>query len=197
MVTRLLFTVFVLAIAVQRLLEVRRSGENERRLRARGAREHAPRHFRAMQLLHGAWFAAMLLEVWLLRPAFEPWLALGAGAAFALGQVLRVAAMRALGERWSVRILTLPGEPPVQHGVYRYVRHPNYAGVVLEIAALPLLHGAVYTALGFSLANAALLWLRIREEERALGDDSDYAAHFAARPRFLPRFDASRSRGAP
>jgi len=196
MVTPLLFTALVAGVAVQRLLEVRRSAQNERRLRERGAREHAPRHFRVMQLVHGSWLAASVLEVWLLEPPFRPWLALGAAVVFGIGQALRLAAVRALGERWSVRILTLPGEPAVATGIYRHLRHPNYLGVILELVALPLVHGAVYTALVFSAANAALLWFRIREEERALALDSDYPAHFAARPRFLPRGVVFRSRGS-
>jgi methyltransferase len=94
--------------------------------------------------------------------------------------------MRALGTRWTIRILTLPLEPPVTIGVYRYLRHPNYLGVILEIAALPLVHGAVWTAAIFSVANAVLLAFRITAEERALATDNGYAVLFGARPRFVP-----------
>ncbi|GAC1595005.1 MAG: hypothetical protein NVS4B10_03180 [Myxococcales bacterium] len=83
-----------------------------------------------------------------------------------------------------MRVIVVPGEPPVTGGPYRFVRHPNYAAVVLELAAVPLIHGAFWTAALFSCANAALLAVRIRAEERALG--GDWARAFADRPRLLP-----------
>jgi methyltransferase len=88
---------------------------------------------------------------------------------FVIGQSLRYAAIRTLGRRWTVRIVTLPDAPLVRSGIYRYLRHPNYLGVALEIAAVPLLHTAYLTAILFTLANACLLAVRIRAEERALG----------------------------
>ena len=86
---------------------------------------------------------------------------------------------------WSVRVFTVPGTPAVDGGAFRYLRHPNCLGVILEIAAVPLLHGAVLTALGFSLANAALLRVRIRIEERALQIDNDYDRLFGQRRRLI------------
>ncbi len=84
------------------------------------------------------------------------------------GQGLRYAALLSLGWRWTVRVMTIPGLPPVRNGIYRYLRHPNYLGVVLEILAVPLLHSAYVTAIVFSLANMLLLTARIRTEDRAL-----------------------------
>jgi methyltransferase len=193
MLSQNLFAVLVLLAAVQRIAELRRSQRNEARLRALGAREHAPGHFRLMQLLHSAWFVSMLLETKLLRTPFRPWLAVAALLVFCAGQALRIGAMRALAERWTVRIFTVPGEPPVTHGIYRYLKHPNYLGVVLELAALPMVHSAWRTALVFSLANALLLWVRVSAEERALDVDGQYRESFAGQRRFIPRF---RARGA-
>jgi methyltransferase len=186
MVTRVAFTVLVLAVALQRLFEVRRSRRHEQWLRARGAVERASWQVPAIAALHGVWLVAMCAEVWLLAPPFRPLLAAGALAVFACGQTLRWLAMRALGPRWTIRVLTLPLEPPVTTAVYRYLRHPNYLGVILEIAALPLVGGAVWTALVASLANAVVLARRVKAEERALATDNGYAAIFGARPRFVP-----------
>jgi len=102
--------------------------------------------------------------------------------------------MRALGPRWTVRVMNLPSAEPVVDGIYRYVRHPNYLGVILEIAALPLVHGAVWSAASFSVANAALLVARIRAEEHALSRDNGYGQHFGARGRFLPTLRGPRMR---
>ena len=170
MVTRRLFAAFVAALGVQRLFELRLSGRNERRMRQRGGQEHTPETYPWIVALHGAWFAAVLLEVFAGRRKFHPRLAALAFSLFAIGQALRLTAIRTLGWRWSTRVMSVPGELPVQHGIYRYLRHPNYLGVELEIMAVPLLHSAYLTALVFGVANALLLRSRIHHEEQALDD---------------------------
>jgi len=185
-----LFVAFVGLVALQRLAELKLSRRNERQLRELGASEHAAGHFIAMQLLHTLWLVSVVLEVTLLRPPFLPWVSAPAALCFAIGQGLRYAAISALGGRWCVRILTLPGAAPVANGVYRYLRHPNYLGVVLEIAALPLMHSAWRSALVFSVANAVLLVVRIREEERALTGNGGYDEALGPLPRFWPSFRA-------
>jgi methyltransferase len=131
-------------------------------------REHAPRTYHWIVALHAAWFAAMLLEVFAGRRKFRPRLAVLALSLFAAGQALRLTAIRTLGWRWSTRIMTVPEEAPVQHGIYRYLRHPNYLGVELEILAAPLIHSAYLTSAVFAAANILLLRDRIRREEQAL-----------------------------
>ncbi len=178
MVTETAFSALVLLVAIQRLFELRLSKQNEAEMRARGGREHAPEQMPWMKMLHAGWLVAMLVEVWLLARGFH---AVGAGLAllvFVGGQVLRRAAIRSLGDRWSVRIMTVPGEAVRKTRLFTWVRHPNYLGVCLEIAALPLVHGAWLTALVFSVLNGALLSWRIREEEKALALDEDYAEAF-------------------
>jgi methyltransferase len=156
-------------VALQRLAETARSRRNERALRLRGAQEFGAGHFRVMVALHASWLVACALEA-IFQPSSPP-------AALAIpmlillfsGQALRLLAMRALGERWTARVLVLPDAPLIKAQVFRYLRHPNYLGVVLEIAALPLIWGCWRSALFFSLANGLLLKHRIRVEEEALG----------------------------
>lgn len=169
--TRLLFLGFVAALGVQRMFELRLSKRNERRMRQRGGREHTPETYRWIVTLHAAWFAAMLLEVFAGRRKFHPRLGALALSLFAAGQALRLTAIRTLGWRWSTRVMTVPGPAgePVHRGIYRYLRHPNYLGVELEILAVPLLHSAYLTSAMFGVANALLLRDRIRREEQALG----------------------------
>jgi methyltransferase len=181
------FVFIVAALAAQRLFELSLSRRNETCILSQGGCEHAPGQFRWMKALHTSWFVAMLAEVWWLRRPFRPLLAAAAFLVLLAGQSLRYAAIRTLGPRWTVRVMTLPDAPPVSGGIYRHLRHPNYLGVMLEVAAVPLLHGAYLTSLFFSLANALLLTLRIRAEERALAAHSQYRAPFAERPRFIPR----------
>ncbi len=168
MVTRILFTALVLLVAAQRLFEVRKSGRNEATILARGGREHAPWQMPWMRALHASWLVAAVAEVWLVPRAFDRRLAIVAFVAFLTGQILRLTAMRTLGWRWTVRVMTVPGLAPVHRGIYRFVSHPNYIGVVLEIAALPLIHSAYVTSVAFSALNGVLLRWRIRAEEAAL-----------------------------
>ena len=193
MTTSQIFLAFVVLVALERLAELKLSRRNESQLRKLGAREHASGHFIFMQLLHTLWFVSVILEVTLLQPPFQPWVSALATLGFGVGQGLRYAAIRALGVRWSVRVFTLPGAAPVTRGIYRYLRHPNYLGVILEIAALPLMHSAWRTAVVFTLANAILLAVRIRKEELALSENGGYEAALGPLPRLRPSF---RARGA-
>ena len=175
MVTRLWFAGFVAALGLQRLFELRLSQRNELRMRQRGGREHAPETYRGIVALHAAWFAAMLLEVFAGRRRFRTPLAALALSLFVIGQALRVTAIRTLGWRWSTRVMTVPGPEgaPVRRGIYRYLRHPNYLGVELEILAVPLVHSAFLTSAVFGVTNAWLLRNRIRLEEQALDSCSN------------------------
>jgi len=166
--TRVLYTLLIAGVAAQRLVELQLSQRHQRALEERGAVEVAPRQYRAMVLLHGAFLIACPLEVWWLRRPFRPVLAVAMAALLVAAQVLRYWAIATLGERWTTRIVCLPGVPLVSGGPYRFLRHPNYLAVAVEMAALPLLHGAWLTAAVFSAADAAVLAVRIREEESAL-----------------------------
>ncbi|HTQ78671.1 MAG TPA: isoprenylcysteine carboxyl methyltransferase family protein [Thermoanaerobaculia bacterium] len=185
--SRALYTLFVLLVAGARLGELRIARRHQEQLLARGAVEIGAGHYPWMVLLHGAWLAGCLLEVWLLGRPFLPVLGCIALAVFLGAMALRYWVIRTLGERWTTRILVLPGAPPVEAGPYRFTRHPNYLAVILEIAALPLVHTAWLTAFVMSFANAVVLRERIRTEERALAERSTYGEVFADRPRFLPQ----------
>jgi methyltransferase len=158
---------FLVVLGLQRVIELRISARHVRQLRERGAHEYGGEHYPWIVAVHALFPAALIAEVAVLgaRPPhlWPLWLVLWLGA-----QALRVAAMRALGGRWTTRVLVVPGEPAVRRGIYRWLRHPNYVAVVTELAAAPLMFGAWRTALAVSLANLALLSVRIRCEESAL-----------------------------
>jgi methyltransferase len=175
-------------------VELRRSRRHEAWLKARGAREVAPRHFMAMRCLHAGWLGGCIVEAAWRQQGPGLIISLVALVILVLGQSLRFAAMSALQERWTVRILTLPGVPPVTHGIYRYIRHPNYVGVVLELVALPAIFGAWITAVVCSIANGVILCIRIRAEEVALEAAGGYKQAFAHTGRFF--LCAPRKRGA-
>jgi methyltransferase len=158
-----LFHAIILLVALARLVELFLAGRNARRLLADGALEVGRAHYPLIVTLHAAWFAAMLVTIPADAPAHWPWLAF-----FLLLQGARLWVLRSLGRYWTTRIITLPGAPLVRRGPYRFIRHPNYLLVELEIVTLPMAFGAVMLALAFGLANAALLAWRIRIEEDAL-----------------------------
>ena len=153
----------VMLVALQRLAEMLYARANTRRLLAEGAVELGARHYPLIVALHCAWLAALLLFV----PAetAPDWRLLGCYIAL---QPVRLWVISSLGRFWTTRIITLPGAPLVRRGPYRFMRHPNYLVVALEIALLPLAFGAWQIAAGFSLANAMLLAHRIRVEDSGL-----------------------------
>jgi methyltransferase len=155
----------VVLVALQRLLELLYSRRNERRLLAAGGREVGARHYPLFILLHGGWLAALFLLTPQDAPVIWPLLALFVGL-----QIGRVWVIVSLGRYWTTRIITLPGAPLVQRGPYRWLRHPNYWIVALEITVLPLAFGQWLIALVFTILNLALLRHRVRIEEAALAD---------------------------
>ncbi len=159
---------FLAFIVAQRLSELALSARHARALAARGAVEHAAAHFPLFVALHVAWPLALIGEVLGLgaRPPHAWPLAL---AAFLAAQLLRTWAIRTLGERWTVRVWVLPGAPPVATGPYRWLRHPNYVAVAIELLAAPLMFGAWRTALAATAVNVVALAIRIPAEEAALG----------------------------
>jgi methyltransferase len=180
------YAALVAAVGAERLVELVIAARNKRWALERGAVEAGAAHYRWIVLLHAAFLAACPLEVWLLDRPFIPALAWPMGGLLAAAMALRYWAIATLGRRWNTRILVVPGEPAVASGPYRFVRHPNYLAIVVEMVALPLVHTAWLTALAFSAANALVLRVRIRAEEAALAAHADYERRLGDRPALLP-----------
>jgi methyltransferase len=185
MTSQLIFTGIAIAVMVQRLFELRISKRNAAQLIAQGGQVHHDNSIKLVKGLQLGWFAAMLTEVWLLDRPFIPVLAAIALCATVIGQYLRYLSMQALRLRWTLPIITLPGVPAVDTGIYHYLRHPNWLGVILEILAVPLIHSAYLSAIFFSIANAFLLSQRVQSEESALKIDNNYEALFKNKSRFI------------
>jgi len=150
-------------VGIQRLGELSLARRNTKALVARGAVEIGAKHYSLIVLLHATWLLAIILL--LPDPAIINWALL---VLFLVFQGLRWWVVAMLGPYWTTRIISLPGAPLVRRGPYRFFRHPNYMAVAGEIAVLPLVFGEIRVAIGFSLANAALLAWRIRQEETGL-----------------------------
>ena len=153
-------------LAAQRLWELARARKNERAMEIQGGREHAAGHYPVLFLVHVAFFLAVAARISAgarLSSRSLPWL-----AAFALAQGLRFWAVASLGPAWSTRVWTVPGRALTRTGPYRFLRHPIYAAVVIEVLSIPLAYGLLREAVLFSALNALLLAVRIPAEERAL-----------------------------
>ena len=155
--------VIIALVILQRAGELVLANRNTQKLKARGGVEIGAQHYRFIVLLHMAWLMAVL---WLMpAPLVIYW---GWVVIFLLLQAARVWVIASLGPYWTTRIISLPDVPLVKRGPYRFVRHPNYLVVAGEILALPLAFGEIWVAIVFSIANAAVLTWRIRQEETGL-----------------------------
>jgi methyltransferase len=155
----------VALVAVERAAELIHAQRNTRRLLAQGAVERGAGHYKLIVALHAAWLLAIL--------AFAPqgtaplW---GWIAVYLLLQAVRLWVLATLGPYWTTRVITLPEAPLISGGPYRFLRHPNYAVVIGEIAVLPLAFGEWRVALVFSALNLALLAWRVRIENETLAE---------------------------
>lgn len=166
--SRVAFTALIAIIAIQRLWELGVSARNLRALKARGAIEVGTGHYPWMVAIHAAFLVSCVAEVWLLDRPWRPVVAAIAVLILGAALALRWWTLEILGDRWTTRVLVVPGEELVSTGPYRWLRHPNYLVVVMEIASIPMIHCAWLTAVVFTIANLVLLRERIRVEERAL-----------------------------
>ncbi|RNB54615.1 hypothetical protein EDM57_16375 [Brevibacillus gelatini] len=167
----MLFFVTVMAVVcLQRLCELMLAARNARYIRARGGVEIGASHYKYIVLLHVCFLVSLIVEVVATDSAspLPPWWGYSFGL-FLAAQLLRYWCIRSLGKRWNTRILIVPGEAPLRRGPYRWLRHPNYVVVAIELFTLPLTFSAVNTAVVFTILNAwLLLRVRIPLEEKSV-----------------------------
>jgi methyltransferase len=155
------------AVFIPMLIEARRAAHNERTQFARGGIEPPGDVYQVMRVAYPGSFAAMLVEMSVRGQ--PPAGALLAGALlFAAAKALKWWAIATLGRAWTFRVIAVPASPLVTAGPYRYLRHPNYVGVVGELAAAALMTGAIVMGPTAMLVFGVLLFKRIRVEEQLL-----------------------------
>jgi methyltransferase len=179
---------FLALVGCQRIAEVRISARNQKRMEQRGMKKVEEPNYPWVVALHTGLLIGAALEVWLLRRPLLPWLAISMGAIFLLSTALRVWTIRAMSGHWSMQIMDSTQLGVVTGGPYRWIQHPNYVAVVLEIFSIPLIHTAWITAL---VATAGYQWLlhgRLAVEESVLQSSPVYRSAMGTKPRFIPRF---------
>jgi methyltransferase len=180
------YLALLVLVALGRVAELFVSRRNQRRLAARGAVKIPEKHFHWMVLMHSGVLLSAGLEVVLLARPFIPGLALAMSVVFVLSNALRWWVIRTLAGQWNVQVMDSTRLGVVTRGPFRWIRHPNYLAVCLELISLPLIHTAWLTALWATLANAWVLRRRIAIEESILLADPLYRAAMASKPRFVP-----------
>ena len=181
------YLILLALVGIGRLAELRISRRNQRKLEKQGVRKVPEPHFRWLVLLHGGVLVAAALEVTLLHRPLTPALAIPMVLLFVLSNLLRWWVVRTLADHWNVEIMDSARVGVVTSGPYRWVRHPNYVGVVAELISLPMMHTAWITALAGTLGYLEVLRRRVPMEEEALFTDATYRAVMGPKPRFLPR----------
>jgi len=151
----------LLVVTLQRGVELAIARRHTRALRARGAYEVGAGHYPVMVALHATWLATLWIFAWnhAVQPVFL--------VLFVVLQFGRFWVLRTLGARWTTRIIMVPWAEPIQSGPFRFVRHPNYLVVALELPCVSLALGLAWHALLFGALNLAMIWWRIRTEDRA------------------------------
>lgn len=164
-----MYYLFVLAVGVERLVELVVARRNARWSISHGGREFGRRHYPVMVLMHVLLLVSCVVEVGVAHRPFLPWLGVPMTAVVVASTGVRWWCVSVLGTHWNPRLIVIPGAPLIRRGPYRWLHHPNYAAVTAEVAALPLVHSAWVTAIVFSIANALVLRVRIHAENIALG----------------------------
>ena len=179
------FLIFFTVIILQRLVELMIATSNEKWMKQQGAIEFGVMHYRYIVLIHLLFLSAFFFEkVSLNRGLSHLWILLL--FTFLVTQAIRIWVIFSLGKYWNTKIIVLPNASVVRRGPYRYIKHPNYFVVAIELIVIPLLFEAYYTAGIFTVLNGILLTIRIPEEERALKKLTEYEGTFQNCNRFLP-----------
>ena len=184
--SEILFLVLLLAVAAMRIFELRISKRHQQEITARGGSKVKDPIFRWMAMFHTLVLIGAAVEVVFLHRPFIPALAIPMIALFIFANLVRWWVIRTLGQHWNVEVMDSTRLGVITTGPFRYVRHPNYAAVFVEMIALPLIHTAWITALAGAIAHTIVLTLRLSTEERVLFANPDYAAAMSSKPRFLP-----------
>lgn len=178
----------IVMVIGQRIVEMIVANHNASWIKSKGGYEVGRSHYRYIVILHLLFFLSLILEIMINRPEFMVWSVIPF-IIFLLAQIGRVWALTSLGRFWNTRIMILPGAKIVTKGPYRFIRHPNYAIVIIEIAMLPLVFQAYWTALIFTIFNALIISVRINIEEKALKEVTHYEDLFQKRGRFIPSYE--------
>jgi methyltransferase len=176
----------LIVVALLRIYELQISRQHQQEMVSQGASKVVDPRFRWMVALHTGVLVGAACEVIFLHRPFIPILATVCFVIFLAANAVRWWVIRTLGEHWNVQVMNSTSLGVITTGPFRYVRHPNYAAVFVEMLVLPLIHTAWITAIAGSLAHILVLSQRLATEEKVLFSDAHYREAMTSKPRFLP-----------
>jgi len=182
----MLYPLFLLVTALEMLWETRISSRNSIALKQKGAVEISPSILWVLVVMYIVMYIGSFLEYEVAPKEIAGSWALIFGGIFLSAKGLKFWAVGTLGPFWTMRVLILPQGSVVTSGPYRFIRHPNYVAVWMEVAAIPLLGKSFVTFLIVFLWCAAVLFFRIKREEEALMKLTDYSEAMKSKKRFFP-----------
>jgi methyltransferase len=181
----MIFYLFLIIIIVQRVSELFIARRNETYMKRMGGEEHGRDHYPLIVAVHLLFLLSFTLEVIVFNKEVSPlWMMIL--PIILITQIIRYWAVFSLGPFWNTKIIIVPDLEVVAKGPYRFMRHPNYLVVAVEILFLPIFFQAYATAILFTVLNAAILTIRIPAEEKALMQHTDYKKSFINKRRFIP-----------
>ncbi|WP_226526707.1 isoprenylcysteine carboxyl methyltransferase family protein [Metabacillus niabensis] len=181
-----MFYMVFIFIIVQRVTELFIARKNEKWMRNRGGIEHGKDHYPYIVSLHILFLVSFFIEVQVFRRELtEIWFVMF--PILFLTQLLRYWAVFSLGNYWNTKIMIVPGDVVISRGPYKFVKHPNYIVVAIEILILPLLFHAYITAILFTILNVIMMTIRIPAEESALQTYTNYHEVFSIRSIFTSK----------
>lgn len=181
------YILLLVVVGIGRLAELVISRRNQRQLEKQGVRKIHEPLFRVLVLLHGSILVSAGLEVLFLRRPLIPALAISMAIIFILSNVLRWWVIWSMAGHWNVEIMDSARVGVVSSGPYRWIRHPNYVGVVLEVFSLPMMHTAWITAIFGTLGYMEIIRHRLKLENGALLANPEYRLVMGGKPSFFPR----------
>lgn len=181
------YILLLVMVGLMRLREIGVSWRNQRRLAAKGVPKIPEPHFRWMVLFHIGILISAGLEVVLFHRRLIPALALPMGVLLVLASALRWWVIHVMSEHWNIQVMASTELGVVVDGPFRWIRHPNYAAVFVELIALPLIHSAWFTALTGAIIHIWILSRRLSVEESVLLSNPKYVTAMGSKPRFWPK----------
>ncbi|MGE8204267.1 isoprenylcysteine carboxyl methyltransferase family protein [Heyndrickxia sp. NPDC080065] len=180
------FKIFFSIVIIQRLVELMIAKKNEKWMKSKGGEEYGQKHYLFLVMIHTGFFLFLLLEVTFYEKSLsKSWLIWF--SFFLITQIGRVWVISSLGRYWNTKIIVLPNANIVSKGPYKYLKHPNYLIVTIELIIIPIMFNAYITLICFFILNQIILSIRIPFEEQVLLNKTNYHLLNNHIHRFIPK----------
>ncbi len=160
--------IIIAAVFIILLLFLKIYRKNEKNILENGGKEYGKKNSVRLTILHILFYASCLAESLVRGARFDRLSVLGCGL-LAFSIIMLYTVTRLLKGIWTVKLMLVQNHKFNNHWLFRTVKHPNYfLNIAPELAGLALLCHAPITAIVILPFYAAVLYIRIKEENRLL-----------------------------